>query len=62
MADPTPVTPTLSVGDVLLFDYRVRHRGLRNQREDPRPVIYGVYSLGGATDQHNFPKNQPLLS
>ena len=61
-AELDPVTPSLSIGDILLFDYRVRHRGLENRRESWRPVVYAVYSCGGATDKHNFPEDVHLFS
>lgn len=48
------VAPLLDAGDVLIFDYRCRHRGLANGSEEPRPVAYAVYALEGARDD-NFP-------
>jgi len=47
--------PHLKIGEVLIFDYRVRHRGLANSSESDRPVAYLVYTLPGCTDIHNFP-------
>ena len=50
-----PLTPQLAVGDILLFDYRLRHRGLANRTASPRPVAYLVYTRAGSSDTHNFP-------
>jgi len=46
--------PLLRAGEMLLFDYRVRHRGLANDSEEPRPVAYVTYAIGEAKDA-NFP-------
>ena len=55
------VAPNLEPGDILLFHYRVVHRGLGNQAEAARPVLYFTYGGNRETDTHNFPTNQPLL-
>ena len=49
------MAPCVRKGDVLLFDYRVLHRGLANHSDDARPVAYMVYAAPGASDRHNFP-------
>ena len=43
-----PQTPTVpigpisaTVGSVILFDVRIRHRGRRNRSPKPRPIMYG---------------------
>jgi hypothetical protein len=51
---PTPVAPTLRKGQLLLFEYRVEHRGLANTSDIPRPVAYRVYAGPGVSDTHNF--------
>ena len=59
--------PGCPKGGMILFDYRVLHRGLPNTgpgRE--RPVAYAVLSTDGATDQANFEQqslvdSSPLL-
>jgi len=49
------VAPTLQAGEMLLFDYRCRHRGRRNVSAQPRSVAYMVYAMRrGAKDWHNF--------
>jgi hypothetical protein len=46
--------PLVQAGELLLFDYRVRHRGLANGSDEPRPVAYVTYAIGAARDR-NFP-------
>lgn len=49
-------------GDVIIFDYRVFHRGLPNTSPTvPRPVLYQTYSRAWFRDAHNFPE-QSLLA
>ena len=51
------VAPLLEMGDVLIFDYRVRHRGLGNRGDRARPVAYMTYTKdSNTTDSFNFPK------
>ena len=50
-----PLTPSLAPGELLLFDYRLRHRGLSNTTAAPRPVAYFVYTRPGLSDTRNFP-------
>jgi hypothetical protein len=48
-------------GALLLFDYRVYHRGLANRSLQPRPVGYVCFSTrDGVTDAHNFPRHESL--
>jgi hypothetical protein len=48
-------TPLLDVGDVLLFDYRIWHRGLKNSTaHEYRPVLYMTYGVGTFRDTANF--------
>ena len=49
------LTPSLAAGELLLFDYRLRHRGLTNTTAAPRPVAYFVYTCPGLSDTRNFP-------
>lgn len=53
--DIPPIAPTPGRGDLLLFDYRVFHKGLANDSAQPRPVAYIVYARPGLSDKHNFP-------
>lgn len=48
------VRPSVALGNALLFDYRVVHRGLRNSRIDPRPCYYATYSQSWYKDIYNF--------
>ena len=48
------MAPLVRAGELLLFDYRVRHRGLANDCKEPRPVAYLTYAVGEARDA-NFP-------
>ena len=65
-AGPPRVTSSpLAAGDLVLFDYRVLHRGLANTCERPRPVFYLALGKAGRLDTSNFPATQladpPLL-
>ena len=65
-AGPPRVTSSpLAAGDLVLFDYRVLHRGLANTCERPRPVFYLALGKPGRLDTSNFPATQladpPLL-
>ena len=49
------VQPQLREGEVLIFDFRVFHRGTANRSAEPRPLMYLVYSTkAGVRDHHNF--------
>merc|ERR1712196_117722 len=52
------ISPLLSSGELLLFDYRVLHRGLANRGTHPRPVAYVVYGKPGVIDTYNFPSDR----
>ena len=56
-----PIAPELLAGQLLVFDYRVLHRGLANHTATERPIAYVAYSTRrGVTDSHNFPVNDSL--
>ena len=46
--------PTTRRGDALLFDYRVKHRGLGNKSDEARPLLYFTFASAGWRDTHNF--------
>ncbi|CAC9507864.1 Phytanoyl-CoA dioxygenase (PhyH) [Leishmania donovani] len=48
------VSPPVALGSVLLFDYRVVHRGLRNAKSEPRPCYYVTFSRSWYQDTYNF--------
>ena len=53
--DRASVIATPRVGSVVLFDYRILHRGLANSSKYPRPIMYAVYARRGVEDTDNFP-------
>lgn len=50
----------LKVGDCLMFDYRLFHRGLANRSNKNRPVISLVYQRPWFRDSTNFHGQEPL--
>lgn len=46
--------PQVPLGNAILFDYRVIHRGLANVTTAPRPCYYVTYSRDWYTDKYNF--------
>ena len=48
------VAPALRAGELLLFDFRVMHRGRANHSAARRPVGYVVFARRGVRDLHNF--------
>ncbi len=46
--------PTLATGSGLMWDYRVRHRGMANHSNVPRPVLFAVYCIPWWQDSGNF--------
>lgn len=49
------VRANMAAGSVLLFDFRVHHRGRAHRKNDaPRPVAYTIFGAAGAHDSHNF--------
>ena len=44
---PRIVQPALAAGEVLLFDWRIWHRGLANHSDRDRPVAYVTYARRG---------------
>ena len=49
-----PLAPSLAPGEILLFDYRLKHRGRANTTAAPRPLGYFVFSRPGLSDAVNF--------
>ena len=50
----------LRIGDCLMFDYRLYHRGLANRSNKKRPVISLVYQRPWFLDSTNFHGQEPL--
>ncbi|MCA9636404.1 MAG: phytanoyl-CoA dioxygenase family protein [Myxococcales bacterium] len=49
---------TIPAGAVLLFDYRLLHRGLANQTDRTRPILYLTFCRPWFRDVHNFPERR----
>ena len=45
---------TLKAGAALLFDYRLKHRGLGNHSTVERPLLYITYARPFWVDVYNF--------
>ena len=53
------MTPLVKAGQCLLFDYRIRHRGLENRDTKARPVLYFTYSASDdIVDEANFKRGR----
>ena len=53
----SPVAMTAPAGSVVLFDYRVLHRGLECKEGQPRrPVLYYTFARRWFSDNLNFPR------
>jgi len=60
------VVITAKAGQCILFDYRLRHRGLANKSNKPRPLLYLTYAVPSFAQDENFSKERykslpPLL-
>mmetsp|Transcript_9665 Transcript_9665/g.23789 ORF Transcript_9665/g.23789 Transcript_9665/m.23789 type:complete len:439 (-) Transcript_9665:114-1430(-) len=53
-----PMTVNAAQGQCILFDYRIKHRGLGNKSNEKRPVIYITYAKSGFKDVKNFSKKR----
>lgn len=49
-------------GDVILFDYRVIHRGMANEGSRSRPVFYATHTRPWFSDVLNFPEERLIDS
>ena len=47
-------------GDIIVFDYRVVHRGRANVGDVTRPVLYLTHSRSWFRDAQNFPEERLL--
>jgi len=68
--DPALPVPSVTIptpaGECLLFDYRVKHRGLGNRGTHARPMMYITYGTKAWADRDNFSRKRyaklpPLL-
>ena len=56
---PARAAPRCALGDAVLFDYRTWHRGLANESDADRPVLYLVVARPWWRDDRNDPTNNP---
>jgi hypothetical protein len=58
------LSPELSLGSVVIFDYKLMHRGTPNTSVGGpgRPVLYIVYAQPPHADTANFPEDCPLFA
>lgn len=52
---PHRVALEATSGDAVVFDFRVRHRGMANRSDQWRPILYQTCSRAWFTDDFNFP-------
>ncbi|KAG8459924.1 hypothetical protein KFE25_010973 [Diacronema lutheri] len=52
-AEPS-IVPCIAGGGYIVFDYRLRHRGLANRSAEPRPLLYLTYAKPFFADMTNF--------
>ena len=57
---PASVRLAGTKGDVIIFDYRVIHRGRKNVAESSRPLLYLTSSRSWFRDTQNFPPERLL--
>ena len=48
------ILPCIPAGQTLLFDFRLRHRGMGNNSTAARPVVYLTYATPRWKDNENF--------
>ena len=53
-ATKRPLVVEAKAGDAILFDWRLKHRGLANKTREPRPLVYLTYALPWFVDRYNF--------
>lgn len=58
-AKPT-VDPYTELGDCIFMDYRMLHRGLANNSDRIRPILYVTYYREWFRDYQNYSKHNPL--
>ena len=56
----TPVALECAAGDALVFDYRIKHRGLANKNDMSRPIVYLTYAKVQHSD--TTPPHSPLAT
>lgn len=51
---PDPVMPYMKAGSAYMYDIRLMHLGTGNSTDQPRPILFFVFSRGWFTDRQNF--------
>ena len=54
--------PLPNLGDIYMFDYRVKHSGMANNSNYARPILYIVFSKPWWIDPSNFSANYKPLN
>lgn len=54
------ILPTPKIGDCYFMDYRLRHTGTPNTSDQPRPILYLIYSRRWFLDRRNYDLQSPL--
>ena len=49
------------VGDLMLMDYRIAHRGQANKSNKVRPIIYNVYARPWFRDYQNYSRQKSVV-
>ena len=57
-ADGRPTVVDAAAGDAVVFDWRLKHRGLSNKSSKPRPLLYLTYAQPWFVDKYNFSKSR----
>ena len=57
-ADQPSQTRFVAAGSALIFDYRLKHRGLGNHSAEERPLLYITYARPFWVDVYNFDKKR----
>eukprot|EP00232_Nephroselmis_pyriformis_P022405 CAMPEP_0182871392 /NCGR_PEP_ID=MMETSP0034_2-20130328/11098_1 /TAXON_ID=156128 /ORGANISM="Nephroselmis pyriformis, Strain CCMP717" /LENGTH=345 /DNA_ID=CAMNT_0025003943 /DNA_START=366 /DNA_END=1400 /DNA_ORIENTATION=- len=56
--DATSLILRMKAGECVIFDYRLKHRGLGNTSTLPRALVYLTYAVPGFMDAENFNKKR----
>ena len=55
------ISPKMTSGSLLLYDYRIVHRGKAHRGKKIRPMVYMTRSKIGREETINFPKHRKLI-
>ena len=51
----------MDAGSVLIYDYRVVHRGNLNKLDFTRPMLYFTVGKAGMIEKNNFPESKSIF-